>query len=67
MGLRRLDEVEQDRREALGVVEVREVAGTGEDLEPAACDERVLSCAWRAGISGSRSPQTMSVGIPEAR
>ena len=33
--LRRAHEVQQDPREALGVVEVREVSRTGEDLEPA--------------------------------
>ena len=63
-----VDEVAQHAHEAQRVVEVREVAGVGEDLEPAA--RRPAACAARAcstGMIGSRSPQTIRNGIDSAR
>ena len=65
--LARLHEVDQHPDEAQRIVEVREVARVGEDLEPAARDEPWAARACSTGMIGSRSPQTSRNGIAWAR
>jgi hypothetical protein len=62
-----LDEIDKHACEAQRLVEVGEVAGALEDLQAAARNARMGDLGVLDGMSGSRRPQTMSVGIISAR
>ena len=55
-------ELAHQGHEAVGVVVVGEVAGAGEDLEPAARAAPRVRAAWATGMTPSRSPHTISAG-----